>query len=346
MTARRAVILAISDATGETSEQAGKAALAQFGLQEEGTVRTISNVRTVEALEDVFREARRIDALVLYTLVAQGLRHAVRELADKHEVMAVDLIGGLIRGLAEHLGQAPLSVPGLGHELSEDYFRRIAAVEFAVKNDDGKNPQNLRKAEIVLMGISRTSKTPLSNYIAHRGYKVANVPIVQDVPLPRELEEVDPRRVFALKINAATLMHIRQTRMRKLGMKPGSDYGDLRQIRREIGYARKLFDQNPEWTQIDVSRKAVEEAAATIGEVYREHFPLEEEPKAATPARERGSKKASRRKAPAKKAPAKKAARKARGNRATKKRASKKKTPSTKAQKKRARKRAAGKRRS
>lgn len=283
-----AVILAISDSTGETSEQAGKAALAQFGLQEEGTVRTISSIRSVAALEETFIEARRIHALVVYTLVTHELRHCVRDLAARHEVTAVDLIGGIIRGLAEHLQRAPLSVPGLSHELTDEYFRRIAAVEFAVNQDDGKNPQNLHRADIVLVGISRTSKTPLSNYIANRGLKVANVPFVPELPLPRELAQVDPRRVFALRINAVTLKNIRQTRMEKLRMQPGSDYGDLRQIRREISHANRLFDQHPEWTQIDVSRKAVEEAAATVLEVYRESFPregsAESTPEAASPA--------------------------------------------------------------
>jgi regulator of PEP synthase PpsR (kinase-PPPase family) len=308
MSPTHAIILAISDATGETSEQAGKAALAQFGLQEQGTVRTVSNIRTVSALEEVMRKAKEIHALVVYTLVDRTLRHAVRDLAERHDVTAVDLIGGLIRGLAQHLGQAPLSVPGLGHELSEEYFRRIAAVEFTVNQDDGKNPQNLHRADIVLVGISRTSKTPLSNYLAHRGLKVANVPIVQDVPLPRELESVDPRRVFALGLNAVTLQNIRQTRMEKLRMKPGSDYGDLRQIRREIGYARRLFDQHPEWTQVDVSRKAVEESAATVIEIYRDHFEKDEDD-APAPKKTRG-KKAARRKKAKKPAAPKKGARK------------------------------------
>lgn len=311
MTAVHAVILAISDATGETSEQAGKAALAQFGLQEEGMVRTISNVRTIEALEEVLAEARRADALVVYTLVTHELRHSIRDLAKKHGVTAVDLIGGLIHAVADHLGRAPLSVPGLSHELSEDYFRRIAAVEFAVYNDDGKNPQNLRKADIVLVGISRTSKTPLSNYIAHRGLKVANVPIVQDVPPPVELDDVDPHRVFALRINAVTLMKIRQTRMQKLRMQPGSEYGDLRQIRREIGYASRLFDAHPLWTQIDVSRKAVEEAAATVIESYRMHFPVEGGPAPiASETKRKARKAAKKRKAAAKPKAAKKRAKK------------------------------------
>ena len=326
MTAAHAVILAISDATGETAEQAGKAALAQFGLQEEGMVRTISNVRNIEALEEVLVEARRTDALVVYTLVTHDLRHSVRDLAERHGVMAVDLIGGLIHAVADHLGRAPLSVPGLSHELSEDYFKRIAAVEFAVYNDDGKNPQNLRKAEIVLVGISRTSKTPLSNYIAHRGLKVANVPIVQDVPPPIELDDVDPRRVFALRIDAVTLMKIRQTRMQKLRMQPGSEYGDLRQIRREISYARRLFDAHPGWTQIDVSRKAVEEAAATVIESYRTHFPPARGPAPRAPARNPAKKPAKKRRSSKKKARKQPAKRKAaqKKRRSVKRRSSKK----------------------
>ncbi len=266
------IILAISDSTGETAEAAAKAALAQFGQQDEGAVRTVSNVRTIAALDAAIVEGKRIGALLVYTLVERELRDAVRDLALTHEVHAVDLIGGLIRGLAVHLGRTPLSVPGLSHELDEEYFRRVAAVEFTVNHDDGKNPQNLTKADIVIVGISRASKTPLSNYIAHRGFKVANVPIVLDLPLPRELEDVDPRRVFALTIDPVVLRKIRQARMESLHMHGNSDYGDLRQIRREISQAKRIFQDHPQWRIVDMSRKAVEEAASTIIETYRERF--------------------------------------------------------------------------
>lgn len=266
------IILAISDATGETAEQAGKAALAQFGPVEDGAVRVLPKILSVEALEQAVIEAKRTGALLMYTLVGPELRANVKDLAQAHRVTAVDLLGSLIRRLARHLGRDPLSIPGLGHEMDEEYFRRIEAVEFAVNNDDGKRPHNLPQAEIVIVGISRTSKTPLSHQIAHHGYKVANVPLVLDVPLPRELETVDPKRVFALTIDPVVLMKIRQTRMENLRMRPDSDYGDLRHIRREVNFAKRIIADHPEWTVIDMSRKAVEEAASTVLAAYRAHF--------------------------------------------------------------------------
>jgi hypothetical protein len=272
VTPARPIILALSDSTGITAEAAGKAALAQFGHQEEGAVRVIPSVRSVGALEDAVEKAREEGALLVYTLVEPRLRSAMKDLTARHAVPSVDLLGGLIRGLAEHLGRRPLAVPGLIHELDEEYFRRVAAVEFAVHHDDGKNPQNLQDAEIVIVGISRASKTPLSNYIAGRGVKVANVPIVMGVPLPRQIEDVDPRRVFSLTIDPVTLMKIRQARMQSLHMRPDSDYGDLRQIRREINHAKRVTAAHPGWTLVDMSRKAVEEAAAVILETWRRRF--------------------------------------------------------------------------
>jgi hypothetical protein len=266
------VILAISDATGETAEQSGKAALAQFGSVEHGAVRVLPNVLDLRALEEAVLEAKRTGALLVYTLVGPELRENIKDLAQAHRVVAIDLLGPLIRRLATHLGRDPYSVPGLGHELSEEYFRRIEAVEFAVSHDDGKRPRNLPDAEIVLVGISRTSKTPLSNHIAQRGYKVANVPIVLDVPLPREMDLVDPKRVFALTIDPPVLMRIRETRMENLRMPPDSNYGDLAHIRSEIEYANRIIAEHPDWTVIDMSRKAVEEAASTVVEKYCEHF--------------------------------------------------------------------------
>lgn len=272
---RPPLIMALSDATGETAEQCAKAALAQFGQAGEPQVRVMGHVLEDSALRSTLEEARRIGALVVYTLVGSKLRQRLRELADELDVVAVDLLGPLIAQMAAYLGKAPLSVPGLGHELDAEYFRRVAAVEFTVNNDDGKNPHNLPRADLVLVGLSRTSKTPLSNYIAHRGYRVSNVPVVMELPLPRQVEDVDPRRVFALTIDPVALMNIRRTRLESIGMRPDSDYGDLRQIRREIGYANRIYSQHPEWTVVDISRKAVEETASLILEMWRGRFELD-----------------------------------------------------------------------
>ena len=163
-------------------------------------------------------------------------------------------------------------MPGLGHETDEAYFRRIEAVEFAVHNDDGRLPRNLSKADLVLVGVSRTSKTPLSNYIAHRGYRVANVPLVKDIPPPHELDEVDPRRVFALVVDPATLANIRRRRVEALGVRDNDPYADPRAVREELAWARRIFRDHPEWTVFDTTDRAVEETAAAILQTYRERF--------------------------------------------------------------------------
>jgi regulator of PEP synthase PpsR (kinase-PPPase family) len=266
------LLFAVSDATGETAEQACRAALAQFGPPEVARIRLFPHILDRGALEETLVLAKRLDALVVYTLVGPELRALMRSMAEEKGVVAVDLLGGLIREFSRHLGRDPLSLPGLGHETDAAYYRRIEAVEFAVNNDDGRQPQNLRNAEIVFVGISRTSKTPLSNYIAHRGYKVANVPIVLDVPPPPELDDVDPRRVFALVIDPTVLTGIRRTRMEALGMQADSDYGDLEQIRREMVWARRVFQRHPQWTVLDITRKAIEETASTVLETWRERF--------------------------------------------------------------------------
>jgi regulator of PEP synthase PpsR (kinase-PPPase family) len=269
---RPPIVFAVSDATGGTAEAAAKAALAQFVLPDQGQVRLFPHVLTHDAVETVLAAARVQEALVAYTIVGPDLRAHMKATAEEMDVPAVDLMGPLVNRLASHLGRDPLALPGLGHETDAEYFRRIDAVEFTVRNDDGKEPRNLRKADLVFLGISRSGKTPLSNYIAQRGYKVANVPIVLDVPLPEEVEEVDALRVFGLLIDPAALVRIRQTRMEVLGMETGSDYGEIQHIRRELEYAKGLYAAHPRWTIIDITRKAVEETASTVLQSYRERF--------------------------------------------------------------------------
>jgi len=266
------LILAVSDATGETAQQTAKAGLAQFGKFEDSAVLLVSHVLNESDLEQCVKQAAALDALLAYTLVGPALRAKVKVPVNKHGVAAVDLLGPLISRLTSHMGRDPLAMPGLGHELDADYFRRIEAVEFAVYNDDGRHPKNLHKAEIVIVGISRTSKTPLSNYIAHRGYRVANVPVVLGVPYPPELDDVDPKRVFGLSIDPSVLMKIRRERMESLRMSPDADYGDVRHIRREAQWARRIFLSHPGWTVINMTRKAVEETASKVLEVYRGYF--------------------------------------------------------------------------
>lgn len=265
-------ILVASDATGETGEKVVRAALVQFFGHEGVRIQVLTHVLDEPAVRAVVEQAKQRKALLVYTIVAPPLRALVRRLAEEAEVRAIDLLSGLLLQMAMHFGEDPLYTPGLGHELDAEYFRRVEAVEFAVNNDDGREPKNLKRADVVLVGISRTSKTPLSQYIAHRGYRVANVPLVLGIPLPREIEQIDPRRVFGLLVDPSILGEIRRTRMKHLGMEPGSDYGDVRRIRQELEYCRQIFQKHPEWTLLDISGKAIEETASAILERYRERF--------------------------------------------------------------------------
>jgi regulator of PEP synthase PpsR (kinase-PPPase family) len=255
-------VIVISDATGETAEKVVRAALLQF--QADCQVRVYSRVRLEAEVERIVERAAETHALLVFTLVDAAERELLWQLCQRHNVDAVDLIGGLMAKLASYLTVEPQGIPGLLHTIGEDYFRRIEAVEFTVKNDDGAEPRNLPRADLVLVGISRTSKTPLSMFLANKGYRVANVPLVLGVDPPAELEQVAPDRCYGLSIQADALVKIRQVRLQHLGMPSDSSYGVREHIQRELGYAQEVFRKHPDWPVIDVTGKAIEESAADI----------------------------------------------------------------------------------
>jgi regulator of PEP synthase PpsR (kinase-PPPase family) len=255
-------IVVVSDGTGETAEKVVRAALQQF----QGHLvhlRAYSGITREEQLVSLFRIAARQGAFVVSTLVRENMRTAAQECAKEHGVPHIDLIGDLLGELGVFLSSSPVGVPGLMHNVDEAYFRRIEAVEFTVKADDGKEPRMLREADVILVGVSRTSKTPLSTYLAHKGLKVGNVPIVLDQPLPQQLDQVDVRRVFALTIDPDALQTIRRARLVALGMQR-LNYDDRDYILAELEYAETLFRSNRVWPVIDVTNKAVEETASVI----------------------------------------------------------------------------------
>ncbi|MGZ5971236.1 MAG: kinase/pyrophosphorylase, partial [Polyangiales bacterium] len=168
------------------------------------------------------------------------------------------------------LDAEPLGTPSVSLPLSEEYFRRIEAVEFAVKSDDGKEPRNFKKADLVLAGVSRTSKTPLSTYLANRGIKVANCPLVLGVPVPPELNEVQQDRIVALTIGLDQLVEIRRARLRQLGMPADTNYGLREHVKEELDYAEGIFRAHPQWPVIDVTGRAIEETAGIIVDVMKE----------------------------------------------------------------------------
>src|SRR5215212_136459 len=263
-------VMIISDATGETAERMVRAATLQFS--EPVQIRLFSRVRLESELEQILEKAAESRALVVFTVVNAEERGLISSLVERYNIETVDLIGGLVSKLAVFLGAAPAGVPGLLHSINDEYFRRIEAVEFAVKNDDGAEPRNLPKADLVLVGISRTSKTPLSTYLAQRGLKCANVPLVLGIDPPEELSQVDDRKVFGLIIQPDSLMRIRQARLKHLGMPHDSSYGAKPHIDTEINFSREIFRKHPNWPVIDVTSRAIEETAADILRIYNQRL--------------------------------------------------------------------------
>ncbi len=261
--------MVISDATGETAERMVRAAVMQFS-DTPVSVNVYSRVRLESEVEKIIERASEIHALLVFTVVNPDERALIMRLVERHNVEWVDLIGALMGKLEGFLCTTAEGVPGLLHKIGKDYFRRIEAVEFAVKNDDGAEPRNLPKADLVLVGISRTSKTPLSFYLAQKGLKVANVPLVLGVPAPEELASVDERKVYGLIIRPDALVRIRQARLSRLGMPEDTSYATRNHVQEEIDYAREIFRTHPNWPVLDVTNKAIEETASDILRMYKE----------------------------------------------------------------------------
>ncbi len=256
-------VFILSDSTGDTAEKVVSAALKQFDTPGVEVI-IFPRVREEQEIEALVERAANSRALLVHTTVNPRHRELLQTLCSDAGLEDVDLIGTLMGKLGSFLELEPKQLPGGLHAVNDDYFRRIDAVEFAVKNDDGQHPRNLRKASIVLVGISRTSKTPLSTYLAQRGHKVANVPLVMGIQPPDELFAVDQDRVYALTIQAKALFRIRQARLQSLGMPSDTAYGMHDHIGDEIGYAEAIFEANPRWPVLDVTDKAIEETAAEL----------------------------------------------------------------------------------
>jgi len=261
-----AQIFVVSDGTGQTAADTARAAMAQFSR--DWRMRTFPSVRSVRAAERVARLAAESGALVVFTLVNPEVERVLRAACEVARVPLIDLLGPLITKVAQHLQAEPRHKEGVLHGMGADYFRRVEAVEFAVRHDDGANLATLHDADLVLTGVSRTSKTPLSMYLAQRGYKTGNVALVWGLPAPAPLLELNPRKVFGLVVQPERLLEIRRARTRTLGSTPFHDYASPDTIELELREARRLF-RNQGWRTVDISGRAVEENASRILELYQ-----------------------------------------------------------------------------
>ncbi len=267
MNSQRPIVYVVSDSVGETAELVVKAAASQFG--EKGMeIRRIPYVEDESTIDEVIDLAKEVKAMIAYTLVIPEKNKYLLEKAKAAGVETVDIIGPMLNKMVSVTGQEPKYEPGLVYRLDEDYFRKVEAIEFAVKYDDGRDTRGIIRADIVLVGVSRTSKTPLSQYLAHKRLKVANVPLVPEVEPPEELFKISPKKCIGLRISPEKLNDIRTERLRALGLKAEANYAKLDRIKEELEYSEKVMEKIG-CTVIDVSSKAVEETANLISNMFQ-----------------------------------------------------------------------------
>ncbi|WP_349369510.1 pyruvate, water dikinase regulatory protein [Salinarimonas sp.] len=260
----------VSDSTGETLITVARAVAAQY----EG-VSAIEHVyplvRSATQLERVIAEIEAAPGIVLYTLVEQDLAQRLEESCRENASPALAVLSPVHNLLQSYLGAHSTARPGAQHMLNADYFKRIDAMNFTLFHDDGQLPADIEEADVVLIGVSRTSKTPTAIYLANRGLKTANIPLVPNVPLPPQIEDARKPLFVGLVASPERIVQIRQNRL--LSLNAGdeeTDYTDRERVAEEIAYSRKLFARK-RWPVIDVTRRSIEETAAAILEHYRAH---------------------------------------------------------------------------
>src|SRR5712692_2768697 len=268
-------IFVISDATGSTAEHVLRAALAQFDA-DDVVVERRPEIQTIDGVHRVVDEAQKAGALLVHTLASVDLRREIYLRATERRLQSVDLLGNVLSDLSAFLGATPGGVPGGVHRFDEDYYRRMDALTFVVKHDDGMGLEDLDRADIILVGISRTSKTPLSIYLAVRGYFVANVPILYNVEPPAQLFKINQRKVVALRMDPIRLRLIREQRLRSFRQDARQAYIDAQMVQQEVAYSDEIF-KRASWPVVDTSLKSLEETAVEVVSLAT-HLPYRRSP--------------------------------------------------------------------
>jgi regulator of PEP synthase PpsR (kinase-PPPase family) len=259
----------VSDSTGETLIAASRAAAAQYqGVASIEHVYPL--VRTPSQLDRIIGEIENAPGIVLFTLVDPDLSQRLEASCEASGSPCLSVLGPILTLFMSYLGQSSTPRAGAQHMLNAGYFKRIDALNFSMMNDDGQLPENLEHADIVLLGVSRTSKTPTSIYLANRGYKTANVPVVPYVALPPALEGLRRPLIVGLVASPERIIQIRQNRLLSLNANSQTEYVDRVAVAEEIGASRRLFAEKG-WPTIDVTKRSIEETAAAILDLFREH---------------------------------------------------------------------------
>jgi len=261
-------IFVLSDSIGDTAEQVARAAAEQFE-KSEYEIKKYPYVESTAKIDDIFQEVKGTDTIVVYTMVNEEISNYLRDNCDRIGIPYIDIMEPCLQKFSKFVGQKPARESGVIRKLDEDYFKRVEAVEFAVKYDDGKDPRGILKADIVLIGVSRSSKTPLSMYLAHKNYKVVNIPLVKGSNIPDQIYEVPKRKIIGLTIDPEDLIEIRRERIKVMGLDSSVDYVCIEKIMEELTYAEKIMKQIG-CPVIDMTKKAVEEAANIIIDIIND----------------------------------------------------------------------------
>lgn len=265
--AKRTIYL-VSDGTCRTCEQVVRAVLVQFDDQDVHVIRK-ANVRRPETVKALVEKAASEQALIFYTLVSDKTRKAMLEAAERHMAATVDLLGPVLSSLYDLLKSTPRAEPGVLYQANKDHFDRIDAVDYTLHHDDGRGEHELDQADVVLVGVSRASKSTTCFYLGYSGIRAANVPLFADRDPPADLLKLDQRRVIGLTINPYRLQSVREARLRQWRMNLSDDYANKREIAREIrGVQQQMADHG--WRRIDVSYKAIEEIAREVRQLLDE----------------------------------------------------------------------------
>ncbi len=267
----------LSDSTGETLEMIAKAALARF--EDSDVVRHFwPMVRSRQHLDRIVEEFKAHPGLVLYTLINPEIRERLEERCRALGLQHVAALDAVTQALEERLGQEARGRPGRQHAMDEAYFARVDAIQFTIAHDDGVNWENWEEADIVLAGVSRTSKTPTSIYLANRGFKTANIPLVVESPPPSDLFKLRHPMVVGLTTAPERLVQIRRNRLLSLNENTETSYVDEDKVKKEVAFARRMFADNG-WPVIDVTRRSIEETAAAVIRLHQEREARETPPR-------------------------------------------------------------------
>ena len=257
----------ISDSTGETLDRIFMALKAQFN-NFEYDLNQFSFTRTENQISTILNDAKKQESpIILYTVVNSKLAKFLAEEANGKNIPCFGVLGDLILNFSKILNEKAIHRPSAQHVLDEDYYKRIEAIQFTMNHDDGNNTENILESDIILVGVSRTSKTPTSIYLANKGLKTSNIPLVNDMSIPNDIMKSKTLCVIGLTTEAERLYDIRRNRLNSLKENEASDYTNLEKIRLEVEQSKKIFKKN-KWPTIDVTRKSVEETAASIIKIF------------------------------------------------------------------------------